>query len=138
VVDHDDQRLTGTERPLQFIDPQALKPVANGCPAWDDALDAQPLKEYSQRSDGPSKADRPGHIDGQRNYACSIAVGAQRRIFREIDGLSGLIALSLGFDRPLLEGFNSLLLLFQLPSLLIQLGLEFGNPLIELADFRGL
>jgi hypothetical protein len=65
-------------------------------------------------------------------------VGAQRRIFREIDGLSGLIALSLGLDRPLLEGFNSLLFLFQLPSLLIQLGLEFGNPLVEFADFRGL
>jgi hypothetical protein len=65
-------------------------------------------------------------------------VGAQPTIFREIDGLSGLIALSLGFDRPLLEGFNSLLSLFQLPSLLIQLGLEFGNPLVEFADFRGL
>ena len=63
---------------------------------------------------------------------------AERRIFREVDGLSGLISLSLGFHRPLLEGFNSLLLLFELPSLLIQLGVEVGDPLAEFGDFRGL
>ena len=49
-------------------------------------------------------------------------MGAQGRIFREVDGLPGLIPFSLGFDSPLLEGFHSLLLLFELLSLLIQLG----------------
>jgi hypothetical protein len=37
-----------------------------------------------------------------------------------------------------LKGFNFLLSLLELPLLLIQLGLEFGQPLAEFADFSGL
>jgi hypothetical protein len=52
--------------------------------------------------------------------------------------LPSLIPLSLCFDSPLLEAFNSSLFLFQLLLLLIQLGLEFGDPFVEFADFRTL
>jgi hypothetical protein len=65
-------------------------------------------------------------------------MGAQRRIFREVDALSGLITLSLGFDSPLLEGFNSLLLVLELLLLLIQLGPEFGDLSVEFTDSSGL
>ncbi len=65
-------------------------------------------------------------------------MGAQRRIFREVDALSGLITLSLGFDNPLLEGFDSFLLLFDSLLLLIRLGLEFGDPSVEFTDSSGL
>jgi hypothetical protein len=63
-------------------------------------------------------------------------MGAERRIFWEVDGLSGLITLSLGFDSPLLEGFHFLLFLSELPLLLFYLGLEFVDLLAELAYFR--
>ena len=63
-------------------------------------------------------------------------MGAQGRIFREVDRLPGLIPLSLGFDSPLLEGFHALLLLFELLPLLSHLPLEFDDPLVEFADFR--
>jgi hypothetical protein len=65
-------------------------------------------------------------------------MGAQRRIFRQVDGLPGLIPLSLGFHSPLLQGFHALSLLFELLLLLSQLRLEFGDPLVEFADFRDL
>ena len=65
-------------------------------------------------------------------------MGAQRRIFREVDGLSGPITLSLCLDSPLLDGFNLLLFLLELLLLLFQLGLEFREPLAEFADFSGL
>jgi hypothetical protein len=65
-------------------------------------------------------------------------MGAEGRIFWEVDGLSGLITLSLGFDSPLLEGFHFLLFLLELLLLLIQLGLKFGDPLAEFAGFSGL
>jgi hypothetical protein len=65
-------------------------------------------------------------------------MGAQGRIFREVDGLPGLIPFSLGFHSPPLEGFRALLLLFELLPLLSHLRLEFGDPLVEFADFRGL
>ena len=65
-------------------------------------------------------------------------MGAQRRIFREVDALSGLITLSLGFDSPLLEGFNSFLLVMELRLLLIQLRLEFGDLSVEFTDSSGL
>ena len=61
-------------------------------------------------------------------------MSAQGRVFRELDGLPSLITLSLGFDSPLLEGFQALLLLFELLPLLVQLGLEFGDPLMEFPD----
>lgn len=54
---------------------------------------------------------------------------AQGRVFRELDGLPSLITLSLGFDNPLLKGFNFLLLLLEMLLLLIQYGLELGQPL---------
>jgi hypothetical protein len=63
-------------------------------------------------------------------------MSAQGRIFREVDGLPGLIPLSLCFHGPLLEDFQALLLLFQLPPLLSHLGFEFGDPLVEFADSR--
>jgi hypothetical protein len=62
-------------------------------------------------------------------------MSAQGRVFREFDGLPTLITLSLCFDNPLLKGFNFLLSLLELLLLLIQLGLEFGQPLAEFADF---
>jgi hypothetical protein len=65
-------------------------------------------------------------------------MGAQRRIFREVDGLSGLLLLSLRFHGPLLEGFQALLLLFELLPLLSHLGFEFGDPSVEFADSRAL
>jgi hypothetical protein len=65
-------------------------------------------------------------------------MGAQGRILWEVDGLPGLIPLSLGFDSPLLEGFYALLLLFELLLLLCHLRFEFLDPLVEFADFRGL
>jgi hypothetical protein len=63
-------------------------------------------------------------------------MGAQGRIFWEMDRLSGPIPFSLGFDSPLLEGFQALLLLLELVPLLSHLGFEFGDPLVEFADFR--
>ena len=63
---------------------------------------------------------------------------AQGRVFRELDELPSLITLSLGFDNPLLKGFNFLLLLLEMLLLLIQYGLELGQPLAEFADFSGL
>jgi hypothetical protein len=136
VVDHDDEGLLGIDRLFQLINPQALKPVANGRPARDGLLDAEPLKEHPQRSDSPAKADRPGDIDAQRNHPCSIPMSPQRRIFRQVDGLPGLIPLSLGFHSPLLQGLHALLLLFELLPLLSHLRLEFVDPLVEFADFR--
>ncbi len=65
-------------------------------------------------------------------------MGAQRRIFREVDALFGLITLSLGFDNLLLEGFDSFLLLFDLLLLLIQLALEFGDLSFEFTDSSAL
>ncbi len=50
----------------------------------------------------------------------------------------GLITLSLGFDNPLLEGFHSFLLVFELLLLLIRLGLEFGDPSVEFTNSSGL
>ncbi len=50
----------------------------------------------------------------------------------------GLITLAFGFDKPLLEGFHSFLLVFELLLLLIQLGLEFGDLSFEFADSSGL
>jgi hypothetical protein len=137
VVDHDDEGLAALERLLHLSDPQALKPIANGCPPWYCPVDAQPVKEHLQRSDGPAKADRSGQIDGERNHARSKAMGAEGRIFWEVDGLSGLITLPLGFDNPLLESFDSLLFLLELLLLLIQLGLKVGDPSAEFADFTG-
>ena len=52
--------------------------------------------------------------------------------------MASLITLSFGFQRPLVEGLDSLLLLRELLLLPIDLGLEFGDPLAEFADFRGL
>jgi hypothetical protein len=63
-------------------------------------------------------------------------MSAQRRIFRQVDGLPGPIPLSLGFDSPLLECFHALLLLFELLPLLSHLRLEVDDPLVEFADFR--
>jgi len=82
-----------------------------------------------QRSGGSSKADGSGQIDGKGNHARSIAMSAQGRISRKVDGLPSLIPLSLSFDSPLPESFHSLLMLFEFLSLPIQLGLESGNPL---------
>lgn len=65
-------------------------------------------------------------------------MGAQRRIFREVDGLFGLIAFSLGFDTSVLESFDSMLLVLQLLLLLVQLGLEFSNLFVEFTDFGSL
>lgn len=65
-------------------------------------------------------------------------MGAQRRIFREVEALSGLITLPLGFDSPLLEAGNSFLLVLELLLLLIQLGLEFGDLSVEITDSSGL
>jgi hypothetical protein len=65
-------------------------------------------------------------------------MSAQGRVFREFDGLPSPITLSLCFDNPLLKSFNFLLLLLELLLLLIQLGLDFDQPLAEFADFRGL
>lgn len=62
-------------------------------------------------------------------------MSSQGRVFREPDGLPGLITLLLCFDYPLLKGSNFLLLLLEMLSLLIQLGLEFGQPLADFADF---
>ena len=138
VVEQDDEGLTAIERLFHRIDPQALKPAANARPARYSSVDAQPLKEHLKRSDGPAKADRSGQIEGERNHARSIAMGAEGRIFWEVDGLFGLITLSLCFDSPLLEAFNVLLFLLELLLLLIQLGLKFGDPLAEFTDFGGL
>jgi hypothetical protein len=53
-----------------------------------------------------------------------------------VQGLSGLIPLSFGFDRSLLQGFDALLSLFELLPVLSHLGLEFGDLLVEFADSR--
>jgi hypothetical protein len=63
-------------------------------------------------------------------------MSAQGRIFRQLDRLSGPIPLSFGFDSPSLEGFQALLLLLELLPLLSRLGFQFGDPLVEFADFR--
>lgn len=65
-------------------------------------------------------------------------MGTDRRIFREVDGLSGLITLSLSFGRSLPEGRHFLLLPLELLLLLFNLGLEILDLLAEFADFRGL
>ncbi len=46
--------------------------------------------------------------------------------------------MSLGFDSPLLKGFNSFLLVLELLLLLIQVELEFGDLSVEFTDFSGL
>ena len=51
-------------------------------------------------------------------------MGADGRIFWEVDGLPGPITFSLCFDSPLLEGLHFLLLLLQLPLLLFSLALQ--------------
>ena len=65
-------------------------------------------------------------------------MGADRRIFREVDGLSGLITMSLRFGGSLPEGLHFLLLPLELLQLQLNLGLEILDLLAEFADFRGL
>jgi hypothetical protein len=135
VVDHHDDAFTGIERLFHLIDPQALKPVAYRRPARYGSVDAQPPEDHLKRSDGPSKANRSGQIDRERNHARSISMSAYGRIFWEVDRLYGLITFFLCFDRPLRECFDLLLFLLEL---LFQLGLEFGDLLAELAYFSDL
>jgi len=65
-------------------------------------------------------------------------MSTDRRIFREVNGLSGLITLSLSFERSLLQGRHVLLLPLELLLLLLNLGLEILDLLAEFADFRSL
>ena len=55
------------------------------------------------------------------------------RILREVDGLFGLITLSLGLHRSLYEPTDFCLALFELLPLLLYLSLEFLDLLTELA-----
>jgi len=62
-------------------------------------------------------------------------MGADGRIFREVDGLFGFITLFLCFDRSLRERIDFFLFPLELLLLLFYLGLEFLDLLAELAYF---